>query len=405
MSSSNTDSVLSVVVQQMMINKNIVDYEFDVDGGTSRSDGFLGDVIFFHVKYKNKIDYLVLKTGKTNENVRNLVDADTLYNREICMYTKVIPLLEEFAKIKNNTVLPTFIPNVVFHHKESLVMENLRKQNFHMWNRRKPMTLAHLELLYENYGIWHGVTMAFKNQKPEEFSKCISGWRDCRFRLNKTSGLSRHLKREFSEVMRRLADRNRSDLVDVYKSYIDKIDHVLYRRDLKKEDMLIISHGDTWCNNYLFRNELPAEESKPNRVYFLDFQLSRPESPGLEMSSILYNMGGKDSFNNTDRLLKIYHSKLSETLKRLGSDPEKLFTMDDLKRHWKRYAFFNVLHSFIYSRISLCDDDDAPDLNQMAENGVDFDGVFFFEMKNMDLFWDRVLEIFIHYGEMLKEPI
>lgn len=145
------------------------------------------------------------------------------------------------------------------------------------------------------------------------------------------------------------------------------------------------------------------EKSSPTHVYFLDFQLSRPESPATEISSILYNMGDKNCLQNSEKLLNIYHRKLSETLKILGSDSRELFTLDDLKRHWRQYAIFSVLHTFIYTRVAQCDPDDAPDLNQMAENEEDFYGAFTFELKNMETFWKRILDIFTHYGEMLKD--
>ncbi|XP_044758337.1 uncharacterized protein LOC123316359 [Coccinella septempunctata] len=403
MTNMDTSVVFQSVVERMMKSKDIENYKFEIDGGTAKSDGFIGDVIFFNIQHESEKEHLVLKTAKTGETIRKRIDADTAYDREICMYTKVLPALEQFTRRKGLSVIPSFIPKVLFNFKESLVMENLKMRGFHMWNKNKMMGMAHIKLLFENYGVWHGITMAFKDQQPDEFSSCVQGWIDSRFSLNKAFGLTTHFSREFSEVLKLLAEKGRHDLVDVYKKFEGRIDDYVYRRDLPERDMLIISHGDAWCNNFLFKYKDGEKQSQPNQVYFLDFQLSRPESPATEISSVLYNMGDRECFENFQNLLSVYHDKLSETLRSLGSDPDKLFPMDILKRHLGQYAFFSVLHSFIYTRVAQCQLDEAPDLGEMAENGKDLDGAFAFGLKNMELFWERILEVFIHYGEILKQ--
>lgn len=256
MSPSVSNKILENVVHEMMKTRNIEDYRIQIDGETSKTDGFIGDVIFFQVIHKDKKQHLVLKTGKTNDHVRNILDANTIYSREICMYTKVLPILEKFTKSKGMSVIHSFIPRVVFSHEESLVMENLRIQNFHMWDKKKLMNMTDIKLLLENYGVWHGITMAFKHHNPEQFSKCVHGWKDSRHRLNGVLNLTDTFRQEFSKVMKMLSDKGRDDLVQVYKDFENYIDDFVYRRNLKEEDMIIISHGDTWCNNYLFKFEV-----------------------------------------------------------------------------------------------------------------------------------------------------
>lgn len=77
--------------------------------------------------------------------------------------------------------------------------------------------------------------------------------------------------------------------------------------------------------------------------------------------------------------------------------------MNDVKRHWKKHGLFAVVNIFIFLRIAMCKSEEAPDFNKISENGGEFYGAFSFEMENMEIFWDRAMEVFIHYGELCKK--
>lgn len=69
-----------------------------------------------------------------------------------------------------------------------------------------------------------------------------------------------------------------------------------------------------------------------------------------------------------DKLIKIYHSSLSNTISKLGSDPEKLFSFNDLLGELKRYGRFGLLLAPILLQIITSKPDDIPDLDDFAED-------------------------------------
>ncbi|XP_044758336.1 uncharacterized protein LOC123316358 [Coccinella septempunctata] len=401
-------TVLPDIIKQMMKERNIEQFKFFIDGGTNNQDGYMGEIVFFHVVTNNNERLnLVLKSAKAQEDLKNILSADILYERELNMYTIVIPTLKNFAERNNLLEMDKFIPRLWFAEKHSnqvnIVLENLKLRNFHIHDRRKPMDSSHMKVLFETYGKWHGISMAFRDQYPRHFSKLLENWMDPRLKLIQSFGLVKLYKKELGIIKRMLAERERDDLLKIFDGVENEIESILFRKNLDQSDSLIISHGDNWSNNYLFKYEGSDGDYKPNQVYLLDFQLSRLDSPALELSSTLYNMGDRHVFADFNNLLTIYHKSLTETLKILGSDAKVLFAMDDLKRHWKKYGLFSVLNSFVYLRIALCEAEEAPDLSKMAENGEDLDGAFSFETKNMQTFWQRVLDIFIHYAEFCNQ--
>lgn len=69
-----------------------------------------------------------------------------------------------------------------------------------------------------------------------------------------------------------------------------------------------------------------------------------------------------------DKLIKIYHNALSNTIRKLGSDPEKLFSFNDLLGELKRYGRFGLLLAPILLQIITSNPDDIPDMDEFAEN-------------------------------------
>lgn len=57
----------------------------------------------------------------------------------------------------------------------------------------------------------------------------------------------------------------------------------------------------------------------------------------------------------------------------MGSDPEKLFTFDDLQSELKRCGNYALMMTPILLQISLAKSDDIPDLNDMCDQAEKYD--------------------------------
>lgn len=75
----------------------------------------------------------------------------------------------------------------------------------------------------------------------------------------------------------------------------------------------------------------------------LDFQLARCASPILDLSFLIYSCTLK-SFRDQyfDDMLKSYYSELNNTIKLLGSDPDKIYPWDLFMQEVK-YSFLKIV--------------------------------------------------------------
>lgn len=95
--------------------------------------------------------------------------------------------------------------------------------------------------------------------------------------------------------------------------------------DRKQAPTSIICAGDCWAPNFLVRD---IGQNKKEAL-LLDFQLACTASPCTDLSFLIYSCTEKQFRDqHFDNILKTYHSLLSDAIRTLGSDPEKIYPWD-----------------------------------------------------------------------------
>lgn len=97
----------------------------------------------------------------------------------------------------------------------------------------------------------------------------------------------------------------------------------------------------------------------------MDWQISRYGSPVIDLIYYIFSATDKDlRASEYKNLLNLYHSSLSEIVKKLGSDPEKLFSFKDFEAQIKKFGKFPFLMTPILIQVMLAA---AKDINDMEE--------------------------------------
>lgn len=110
------------------------------------------------------------------------------------------------------------------------------------------------------------------------------------------------------------------------------------------------------------------EPDKPTAVSFVDWQLGYygPVSEDL-LLNIFNSTDSQIRKNHYKHLLKTYYSSLSETVKKLGSDPNKLFTYDDLQSQFKIFGQISLMRSAPLTLNTLASAKDVEDMEKYVE--------------------------------------
>jgi aminoglycoside phosphotransferase (APT) family kinase protein len=118
--------------------------------------------------------------------------------------------------------------------------------------------------------------------------------------------------------------------------YVDKIaewnQHKLSRHSLivvnpMKCGMVVLTHGDYWLNNLMFKFN---ESKEPEDVQMLDFQSSAWGTPSLDLHYFLISsVHDNIKVEYYDEFIEHYHDEFCKSLKKLKYD-QYIPTLDDL---------------------------------------------------------------------------
>lgn len=134
-------------------------------------------------------------------------------------------------------------------------------------------------------------------------------------------------------------------------------------------------------------------------MVFIDFQLSSLGSPIYDLSYYLYAVADEEVLQHFNSLLATYHHSLMSFLKKLGVDSYQI-ALEDLKRHWKEFGIFGLVLAPFILKLELSEADEVVDFAECAERG-DIADTFSLEIKNKQVFEDRVAAVFKHYASLL----
>lgn len=117
-------------------------------------------------------------------------------------------------------------------------------------------------------------------------------------------------------------------------------------------------------NNFFF-----FQNNSPKDICLYDWQVLRYASPALDLLYYMFISTNKSlRAENYNKLLKVYYQNLSDHIKRLGGNPDNLFTFQNLLQQLKKFGKFGVLFSTLLLQIILRESSELPDMDQMAQS-------------------------------------
>lgn len=105
----------------------------------------------------------------------------------------------------------------------------------------------------------------------------------------------------------------------------------------------------------------------PSSVRLVDWQISRYGSPALDILYYIFSATDKETRDqHFDNLLHLYYDALSKIVRRLGSDPDKLFTFNDLQNQLKVCGKFAITMPPLLLQVMMADANDVRNLDELC---------------------------------------
>lgn len=185
---------------------------------------------------------VVLKSAPCSHDIRQVIPFERIFQREIYFYNTVVNV---FKSLGASNFVPVCYYTSSEPFKELLVLENLKTQGFLLWPRTKEMDAQHLELTIKEYAKLHAFSFALRRHKPEVLQEIEDNTTDIYLSIIKRCGTAETIAK-LSERVWAAFGKNGCvfPVVEVMERLVAKGAAGKYG---------VLCHGDTWCNNILFK--------------------------------------------------------------------------------------------------------------------------------------------------------
>lgn len=416
--------------------EGFIKYETNFEAGSKNGDGFFGIMTTVTISGDRQTDnhlshdeiHVLCKMAPTSAARRQEFMVDKAFVREAAAYKKILPVLMDFQREKGLSEADGFysFPKcyAAFADEEknqfAIIMEDLRPKGFTMLPKEKPAPVDHYYLVLERLAKLHGISFALKDQRPLVYED-LKVFTDTMRKFFAPNSTWRNFL-GYEEAIVALENEKHIEIIRELKANISEYFDDCFREEAV-EPFGVITHGDCHNNNLLYqhldgvRNTTPcqitvvlirifnsfSQTSQVKDVRFVDWQLCRYSSPVIDIFCLLF-WGGTKPFRDRHyvNLLKHYHNSITETITKLGSDTEKLFSFNHFQNQFKKFAKFVFLLGPAWTQVPLIDPNNFPNLDKLAEGfannkedtqierGYDDDTQMEYKRRINDLFTDLV---------------
>ncbi|KAJ8963389.1 hypothetical protein NQ318_018867 [Aromia moschata] len=282
---------------------------------------------------------------------------------------------------------------------EVIVLDDLRAQGYQIRDRMQTMNLDHLRLILKEYGKFHAASFALRSQKKEEYKSIIALVHDNTLKYLSDENMVSNFEKgifEALDIVRDGSDQRLRRKIDLFKRVIEKgCIHLMLDLLNADEPQTVITHGDGWNNNFMFKYK-DENQLSPSEIRIIDFQLSALRSPVFDIVHVIYANSSKTELDMFDELLDTYYTAFSNFLREAGCNPDELFPFTDLMKHWEKYSIYGALMIPMILTFGLCDKSDAPDYDDFKE-GQEPGSLIQMKIADENQFQERLRAVFEHY--------
>lgn len=254
-------------VKKVAKNEGFIDFEIETTAGSKHGDNFLGVMTAITVIGTRKLNgiskqeslYLICKAPPLSEIRRKKWNSKSVFDREIYIYTQLLPAFARFQKEKGLSEADSFLsfPKIyaceVSEIDDSyiLIMENLKMQQFEMYPKDKAPTVDHLLIALQELAKFHAISFAMKDQRPNEFAE-FKDLGDIAMDMVFDGSIGLFVEQQMDRLVKAIENPVQKKMVEkLRENYVTTLNKFL--RGQSSKEFGVIRHGDFWMNNLMFQ--------------------------------------------------------------------------------------------------------------------------------------------------------
>lgn len=253
MSEMKCPEYIQTLLDQIVRDNGFNNFSMHTKPGSKQCDGFNSDILSITVANNSSDKKLDIVCKTCNES-----NSCIFFKREISFYNELMPILAEFQREKNLLENDQFLSYpmcyaAVAHEDRKqyvIIMEDVRVQGFRMLNRDVLTPIENVRFVMREFGKFHGLSIAMKDQRPEQFAT-IKQTTDI-FGIVGDQLMQQILHNHFDCTIKSLKNENHKKIMrDIKEHYSFHLNHCLNGET--SDNFLVLSHGKLSFLSTFFR--------------------------------------------------------------------------------------------------------------------------------------------------------
>lgn len=249
---------------QKYLNENgYTDTEIDIKAGSMRGDNYLGVIAKAEVNGKDKngekfYESYIIKSAPKSEGLRKFAPINLAYEREIYVYSHVLPAFAKFQEERNlKDPFKSYAQCLKTSEdecEEALIMKDMKALGYQMKNRICALDYNHVKLVITELAKLHAISFALKDQNVELFNKFAEDMKKNYFAemdISLFEGQTEKQCDKAADVLNPDTDGKAIEKFDKFKEIY--MDSLIKSLEDPCHPYSVIRHGDCWTNNFLFK--------------------------------------------------------------------------------------------------------------------------------------------------------
>ncbi|XP_055710240.1 uncharacterized protein LOC129805975 [Phlebotomus papatasi] len=302
-----------------------------------------------------------------------------VFQKENDLYSYLLPRLQDIGIGAKEWAAQSYLAK----DDRILVIENLKVDGFKMAvnQGRGNFDFDHLSMALDVLARFHacGIVLEDRSHTPvvQMYPDCFeeNGYPDDVNHIRIT-GLRNAILAHLELIKRIPKYQNNQILSKILQEYPKTVMKIVDFVKISDQFKNVVSHGDLWANNIMFKYEEVDKEKKalkPIDGRLVDFQLVRYAPPALDVVTLICNT--TDSVLRQDKLdilLEGYYKRLTKELSRFGIVAEDIISWDDFLESYEYYKLAGLIESVLFGHLTTLPPEISTELLGSSETFGDF---------------------------------
>ncbi|CAL4061384.1 unnamed protein product [Meganyctiphanes norvegica] len=339
---------------------------------TQKGDNYQSDVFSIYATFMQdgqlQNTSYVVKSGipqnKFNQYYHNIFEkeANLLLELARTLSSKLIEIGQHVIRV----------PRGIFYsdtfNSEFLIMNDLRLDNFKMVDRKLGLDLSHTIVALRELGRYHAAWKLLKGKTPEKEMLvrypylAIKSWQNFPDEMDdEVDGWFQGSVNNTVKLLKTVTGYEKAiKWLETIKPDFKK---VFIEQQNSSEQFAVLTHGDYWSNNMLFRYD---SEGCPCDIIMLDLANYTHSSLATDLNYLLFcSMDGNTRKTHLSTFLSAYYNSFATVMKAGGS--EMPFSVEELLVEFKAKNIYGALMALIVVPLFIMDSEDAPDFDEIND--------------------------------------